>query len=98
MIHEINLTTQNLELEPGKTLNIRLTYTLPSDTVEYRKTLTYDIGYLSVTFDDREISQIETLSAQTSFALSLYRPTEAPLSLMYLVIIFVLVVILIAST
>ena len=97
-IRECNLSEYNLSVTPGNSLNIKLSYVLPTNTENFEKTISYDTTYLSVTFDEKELYQVEKMQSGSSFSIILYRPTEAPLNILYIVIIFVLVVILITST
>ena len=97
-VRESNLSEQDISILPDSSYDIRVTYTLPSDTERYEKTLSYPTTVLEVTFDDRDLYHVEKAQATSSFSLILYRPTEAPLNLTYLIVIFILVVILIAST
>ncbi len=98
-IYEFNLSQNKLILVQGTTVELILTYTLPTNTELFQKTILYDTNYISVTFNERTIFQIENIdfdnATKNSFSLALYRPTEAPLSLTALIIIFALVVILI---
>lgn len=97
-IRECNLTQYNLTLEAGDSLDLILTYTLPTNTENFEKTIKYDAASLSVTFNDEPLYQVQKVQSESSFSLRLYKPTEAPLSITYIVIIFLLVVILITST
>ncbi|MBU0498216.1 MAG: hypothetical protein KKG04_09745 [Candidatus Thermoplasmatota archaeon] len=98
-IYEFNLSQHKLLLAQDTTVQLRLTYNLPTNTELFQKTILYDTKYISVTFNDRTIFQVENIgfddATKNSFSLALYRPTEAPLSLTALIIIFALVVILI---
>jgi hypothetical protein len=95
-----NLTRSDIVLLPDDTLDIHLTYTLPTATENYyEKTLLYDTTLLSVEFNQKKLYQAEhQLSADSSFKLLLYRPSEAPLDITIIIGIFLLVVILILST
>ncbi|UCD14182.1 MAG: hypothetical protein JSW60_01850 [Thermoplasmatales archaeon] len=97
-IRECNLTQYNLTLETGESLDLELTYILPTNTENFEKTISYDTSSLSVTFNKEPLYQVQKAQPESSFSLRLYRPTEAPLSIAYIVVIFILVVILITST
>jgi len=97
-IRECNLTQYNLTLETGDSLDLVLTYTLPTNTENFEKTISYDTSSLSVTFNDEPLYQAQKVQSESSLSLRLYKPTEAPLSITYIVIIFLLVVVLITST
>ena len=96
-LRECNLSKYNLTLGPNKSIELRVTYNLPTNTDFFEKTLQYDTTYLSVSFGNRELYQGDKLQASSSFSVQIYTPTEAPLSLTYLIIIFILAVLLIAS-
>lgn len=97
-IRECNLTQYNLTLETGDSLDLLLTYTLPTNTENFKKTISYGTSFLSVTFNDEPLYQAQKVQSESSLSLRLYKPTEAPLSITYIVIIFLLVVVLITST
>lgn len=97
-IRNCKLSKYNLTLLPGETLDLELTYTLPTDTENFEKTVLYDTASLFVTFNDEQLYQVQDVQSESSFSLRLYKPTEAPLSITYIIIIFILVVILITST
>ena len=97
-IRECNLTQYNLTLETGDSLDLILTYTLPTNTENFEKTISYDTSSLSVTFNDEPLYQAQKVQSESSLSLRLYKPTEAPLSITYIVIIFLLVVVLVTST
>jgi hypothetical protein len=97
--YEINLSEKNIQFTQDSTVSLQLTYTLPTNTETFQKTILYDTKYLTVDFNDRTIYQAENLQfndqVKNSITLALYRPTEAPLSLTSLIIILTLVVIII---
>jgi hypothetical protein len=80
--------------------DFRVTYTISAEYFE--KTLLYDTTFLSITFNGKELYRGENLlhrsNLSTYLRLLLYRPTEAPLTIAYLVAIFVGVVIAIVGT
>ena len=97
--YEINLSENNIQLQQDATIELHLSYSLPTNTETFQKTILYDTNYLSVEFNDRVIYQGENIKfdddQKNSVSLALYRPTEAPLNLTALIIIFSLVVIII---
>ena len=97
--YEINFSENTIQFIQNSTVALQLTYTLPTDTETFQKTILYDTIYLSVEFNDRTIYRGENFqfneNNKNSLSLALYRPTEAPLNLTTLVIIFSLVVIII---
>ena len=99
---ECNLSQYNLSLTHGDTLDIRLTYTLPTDTKYFVKTILYDTTSLSVTYGSDELYRGEHLvyygTESNSVQILLHIPTEAPVNIVYIIVIFLLVVLLVAST
>ncbi|MCJ2534016.1 MAG: hypothetical protein LN364_02140 [Candidatus Thermoplasmatota archaeon] len=98
---ECNLSQYNLSLAPEDTLDIRLTYTLPTDTKHFVKTILYDTASLSITYGSDELYRGEHLvynAESNSVQVLLHIPTEAPVNIVYIIIIFLLVVVLVAST
>lgn len=99
---ECNLSQFNLTLQPGETLNIQLTYTLPTQTREFLKRIFYPTNLLTITYQTNELFRGEykgqTIDQHSSLRILLHQPTESPVNIMYIILIFMLVVILIAST
>lgn len=98
---ECNLSQYNLSLAPEDTLDIRLTYTLPTDTKHFVKTILYDTASLSITYGNDELYRGEHLvynAESNSVQVLLHIATEAPVNIVYIIIIFLLVVVLVAST
>lgn len=97
-VRECNLSQYNLSILPRDSLDVKVTYGLPTNTENFEKTISYDTTSLSVVFNDEPLYQTTNVQSDSSFSVILYRPTEAPLNIIYIVIIFLLVVILITST
>lgn len=97
-IWECSLSEYNLSLYPEDTIDIRLTYTLPTDTKHFIKTILYDTASLSITYEEDELYRGEHNTESNSVRILLHRPTETLVNIVYIIIIFLLVVILIAST
>jgi len=97
-IWECSLSEYNLSLYPEDTIDIRLTYTLPTDTKHFIKTILYDTAFLSITYEEDELYRGEHNTESNSVRILLHRPTETLVNIVYIIIIFLLVVILIAST
>jgi len=95
---ECNLTTYNLSLAPGDSFTIRLTYVLPATTETFQKTFYYEATFLDVTFNERALYSGGEVKAGSSLELLLYKPTEAPLSMLYIAIIVLLVIIIVVIT
>jgi hypothetical protein len=100
-IRECNLSQYNLSLSNEDTLDIRLTYTLPTDTKYFVKKIMYDTISLSIRYEDDELYRGEHLlnnADSNTMQILLHKPTETPVNIIYIVIIFILVLLLIAST
>ena len=96
-IRECNLSPSNLEIQAGKTLSIRVTYSLLNNQ-RFDKTILYNTSFLSVTFDDKQLYQIEKTQSPSSFSLLLYHPTTEPLSLLSIVIILLILILIVIGT
>jgi len=88
----------DLEIVMNTSIQVTISYTLGKDIEEFKKTVTYDAASLTVTFGDDLLYTAENLVAGGSFTLSIYEPTEAPLSWYIIVFIILLVILLIVST
>ena len=97
-IWECSLSERNLSLYPEDTIDIRLTYVLPTNTEHFVKTILYDTTSLSITYEDNELYWGEHNTESNSVRVLLHRPTETPVNMVYIIIIFLLVVILVSST
>lgn len=97
-VWEINLDKYNLTLHSEDTLDIRLTYTLPTNTKYFIKNVLYDTTSISIKYEDDELYLGVENKESNSIQVLLHRPTETPVNIVYIVIIFLLVVFLIAST
>jgi len=92
---EINLTENNMTINPGNKLELYLSYTIPTNTENFEKRTFYDSSILTINFNNELLYQGESLRSNSYLKIRLYKPTEAPLSILYIVIIFVIVVLLI---
>ncbi|MFO7677321.1 MAG: hypothetical protein R6V50_02935 [Thermoplasmatota archaeon] len=99
---ECNLSKFNLTLSQNQTIDLRLSYTLPTQTREFVKKVFYPTNLLTITYQNNELYRGEykrqTIDQPSSLRILLHQPTEAPVNIMYIILIFILVVILIAST
>jgi len=87
----------DLAIAKNTSMQVTLLYTLPKNSEEFQKTVMHDTTSLIVTFNDNLLYGGQNLVAEGSFALRLYKPTEAPLSWYIIVFIVLLVVLLIVS-
>jgi hypothetical protein len=93
---ECNLN--DLSINPEESLDIRLTYTLLTDTEYFVKNILYPTTSLSIIYEENELYHGELISESNSLRLLLHRPTETPINIIYIVIIFLLVVVVVAAT
>jgi len=99
-IRTCNLTAANLSIPPKASMNLQVTYHLPSTAQSFIQTLLYDTTSFSVTYEDRNLFQGEHLlfnsDANNAIQIRLYNPTEAPLNITMIIIVFVVVIIVLA--
>lgn len=88
----------DLAIAKNTSVQVTLSYMLPKDSEEFQKTVMHDTTSLTVTFNDNLLYSGQNLVAEGSFALCLYKPTEAPLSWYIIVFIILLVILLVVST
>ena len=99
-IRACNLTAANLSIPPQASMNLQVTYHLPSTAQNFIQTWLYDTTSFSVTYEDRNLFQGEHLlfnsDANNAIQIRLYNPTEAPLNITMIIIVFVVVIIVLA--
>jgi len=96
-----SLEDYNITLEKDQSIDVRIKYTIPTETKYFVKTILYDTAALTITYEDEDLYKGEHLvynEESNSVQILLHRPTETLANILYIVIIFILVVILIAST
>jgi len=93
-MHTCNLSVINMEILPGDSLTVRLTYTLTS-VENFDKTLVYSTGFLSVDFDSKNLFEGKDLNPGVGLSFLLYNPTNSPLGIIWIVGIVLLVVVII---
>jgi hypothetical protein len=95
-VRTCNLSAANLTIPPGTSLTLRLTYGLSSSAETFEQTLLYDTTLFTVSYNDQTLYQGEHLVARSdatsTLQIRLFKPTEAPLSMTVIIILFVLVV------
>ena len=100
-VYTCNLTKYNITLEKSKPTDFRLSYIIANrinNEVTFEKTLSYETVSITVSFKEKELYHGESLSSGSSLRVLLYKPSEAPLSTPYLIIIFLFVIVLAIST
>ena len=97
-IRTCNLSVVNLSVIPGGSMTLQVTYHLPTNTQIFIKTLLYDTTSFSLTYENRDLFQGEHLlyssEASNTIQIRLYNPTEAPLNITMIVIIFAVAIII----
>jgi hypothetical protein len=95
-VRTCNLSAANLTIPPGTSLSLRLTYDLSSSAETFEQTLLYDTTLFTVSYNDQTLYQGEHLVARndatSTLQIRLFKPTEAPLSMTVIIILFVLAV------
>lgn len=95
-IRTCNLSAVNLSLMPNTSMKFKTSYTLPTNTQYFIKTLKYNTTKLSITYEDRDLflgTQMASNEANNQIQIRLYNPSEAPLNITTIVIIFIIVII-----
>ncbi len=99
-IRTCNLSAANLSISPGASLNLQVTYYLPSNEQNFVKTLLYDTTLFIVTYDDQSLFRGEHLlygsDVNNAIQVRLYKPTEAPLNITVIFIVFIVVIMILA--
>jgi len=99
-IRTCNLTAANLSIAPDTSMNLQVTYHLPSTSQSFIQTLLYNTTLFTVTYTDRNLFQGEHLlyspDMNNAILIRLYNPTEAPLNITMIIIVFVIVIVVLA--
>jgi uncharacterized membrane protein len=95
-IWECNLTQSHTVLEPSASIQITVSYRLPTNTPKYETQILYNTSSLTVSYDTQTLFTGTDLVRSNDVIVQLYTPTEAPLGLSTLVIVFLVVVIILA--
>ena len=96
-----NLFTSNissLEIDLDSQTTIEITYKLGKNIGSFQKAIIRNSSSVNVVFDDVKLYTGENITMGASFTISLFTPTEAPLSLYLIVGIVLLVVLLVVVT
>ena len=97
-VYSCNLTLLNLSIPPDEAITIQISYTLPRSVEYFQKTLSYDTTFLLIFFNKKELYRGGTLAPDASLQLTLYKPTEAPLNMIYIAAVLLLVILLIITS
>ena len=93
-----NLTQYNLAVEVDNTTSMTVTYTIPSTTEFFDKTISYRTASLTIIFNDKELFSGQQLAPQSTYHHHLYLPTGTPLDIITIVVIIIVVILLMAIT
>jgi hypothetical protein len=100
-IRTVNLSAANLTLPSGNSMTLQVTYFLPTTEQNFIKTLLYDTTLFSVTYEDRDLFNGEHLlygsDVNNAISIRLYQPTEAPLNISVIIIVFSIVILALAA-
>lgn len=89
--YQANISSLDIEMDSSP--KIEINYKIDKNIESFRKEVLRNSSSINVEFDDITLYTANDLMIGTSFTLSLYKPTETPLS-MYLIIGIVLILIL----
>jgi len=96
--NEYLCNVSELSIPMNTTMDVTITYNLGNDIEEFSKSIIRTTTSLSVTFGSNTLYVAENLEEGSSFALKLYKPSEAPLSLYIIIFIVLLIVLLVVTT
>lgn len=88
----------SFEIPQESTIQMSISYNIPSTVKIFEKTFIRNSTNVSVTFNEKTIYSGTNLNEGISFSLLLYEPTEAPISWYIILSIFLLVILLAVST
>ncbi len=95
-IRECNLSATHLVLTPLASMEVTVSYTLPTSTARFTKDFLYNTSQLIVTYNTQPLLSGKDFVKSTppyEISIQLYNPSEAPLGLSTLLIVFLIVVI-----
>jgi len=99
-VRTCNLSASNLTILPNASMSLVITYNLPSNTQNFVKTFLYDTTFFTVSYNNRDLFQGEHLlyasEVNNAIRIRLYSPTEAPLNITMIVLVFAIVLIVLA--
>lgn len=96
-IRECNLTATHLILAPNDSLQVTVSYALPANTARFTKDFLYNTTQLSITYNTQPLLSGKDFAKATppyEISVQLYTPSENPLGLPILLLVFIAVVII----
>ncbi len=87
-----------LELEMDSQLNIEINYKLDKNLERFQKEIIRNTSSINVEFDDITLYTSSNLVMGASFTLSLFKPTEAPLSIYLIAGVLLIIILLVVVT
>lgn len=96
-IRTCNLSSANLSIIPNGSITLQVTYHLPTNSQNYIKTLLYNTTVFSVTYEDNNLfrgTQLYSTKGNNELQIRLYNPSEAPLNITMIVIIFMIAILI----
>ena len=94
--YSVNISSYNLS--NNSILNLNINYYIEEDYTEFKKITTYDTNKLSIQFNDENIFEANHLSHKSEILISLYTPTEAPISIYIFISIFLILLLILIVT
>ncbi|HWR27903.1 MAG TPA: hypothetical protein VN377_05655 [Candidatus Thermoplasmatota archaeon] len=99
-IRTCNLSAVNLSMTPDTSLTLQVTYSLPNNAQNFVKTIQYNTTMFTISYENRDIFRGENLlyasDMNNEIQIRLYNPTEAPLNITMIILVFLVVIIVLA--
>lgn len=94
-IRECNLTEKHLSIPPTGSFEVKLSYGLPTNTNRFIKDLLYNTSQATVSYNTQTLFSGKNFAKSNELVVQLYNPSEAPMGITTLVLVFLVVVIII---
>jgi hypothetical protein len=95
-IYQSNISL--LELDMDSQPNVEINYKINKNIEQFQKELIRNTSSINIVFDDIKIFTSNNLAMGAGFTLSLYKPTEAPLSIYLIAGILLIIILLVVVT
>lgn len=94
--YSVNISSYNIS--NNSIINLNINYFIEEDYTEFKKIMIYDTNILSINFNDENIFNANHLSYNSEILISLYTPTEAPISIYIFISIFLILLLILILT
>jgi len=95
-LYQSNISSLDIEIDSQ--LKIEINYKLDKNLERFQKEIIRNTSSINIIFDDINIYSASNLAIGASFTLSLYKPTEAPLSIYLIAGVFLIIILLVVVT